>query len=315
MLAAIFSTIGMPLINAFLEKGLDAFKAYENKQISIEQLKDQLYAAMTSAIKDIEVAHAEALAKTYASFMDAMKQSVLMQRVWASVVLSQLFVLLWAQLGVPLLFAFGMLPELESRHNGRVGVSARRGMLGHGADGAALRTRRWRSDGPSEGHGRGQVMGWSRHIGHIVNRLREMGGYVPADEMSVLAEGLARFVQEQFQQLKEITMSVSAQVQTLVEAIAMQTQAISDAGTELAKVEQHAADLEGQVADLGAKLTAALATAPVAGLTDEDIAALTEATAKVTGSVAVLKAAMPAPVAPAAVQAASDAAAVVGGAA
>jgi chromosome segregation ATPase len=158
-------------------------------------------------------------------------------------------------------------------------------------------------------------MGWSRHIGHIVNRLREMGGYVPADEMSVLAEGLARFVQEQFQQLKEITMSVSAQVQTLVEAIAMQTQAISDAGTELAKVEQHAADLEGQVADLGAKLTAALATAPVAGLTDEDIAALTEATAKVTGSVAVLKAAMPAPVAPAAVQAASDAAAVVGGAA
>jgi hypothetical protein len=114
MLAAIFSTIGMPLINAFLEKGLDAFKAYENKQISIEQLKDQLYAAMTSAIKDIEVAHAEALAKTYASFMDAMKQSVLMQRVWASVVISQLGVLLWAQLGVPLLFAFGMLPNWKA---------------------------------------------------------------------------------------------------------------------------------------------------------------------------------------------------------
>lgn len=114
MLAALFSTIGMPLINGILDKALDAFKAYENKTISMEQLKDQLYAAMVSAIKDIEVAHAEALAKTYASFMDTMKQSVLMQRIWASVVISQLFVLLWAQLAVPLLFAFSILPNWKA---------------------------------------------------------------------------------------------------------------------------------------------------------------------------------------------------------
>lgn len=114
MLAALFSTIGMPLINGILDKALDAFRAYENKQISVEQLKDQLLAAMTSAIRDIEVAHADALAKTYASFMDAMKTSVLMQRIWASVVVSQLFVLLWAQLGVPLLFAFGLLPSWKA---------------------------------------------------------------------------------------------------------------------------------------------------------------------------------------------------------
>ncbi len=114
MLASIFATIGMPLINGILDKALAAFTAYENKQISVEQLKDQLYAAMLDTIKAVEVAHADALAKTYASFMDVMKTSVLMQRTWAAVVLSQLFVLVWSQFAVPLLFAFGMLPSWKA---------------------------------------------------------------------------------------------------------------------------------------------------------------------------------------------------------
>jgi hypothetical protein len=118
MLASIFATIGMPLINGILDKALDAFRAYENKQISIEQLKDQLYAVMLDTIKAVEVAHAEALAKTYASFMDAMKTSPLMQRVWASVVLSQLFVLVWSQFAVPLLFAFGLLSSWKAGTTG-----------------------------------------------------------------------------------------------------------------------------------------------------------------------------------------------------
>jgi hypothetical protein len=109
MLATIFSTIGMPLINGILDKALDAFRAYENKQISVEQLKDQLYGLMLGAIKDIEVSHSETLAKTYASFMDAMKTSVLLQRVWAVVVLSQTFVLFWAQWCAPILYAYGFM--------------------------------------------------------------------------------------------------------------------------------------------------------------------------------------------------------------
>jgi hypothetical protein len=114
MLSAIFSTIGMPLINGILDKLLAAFTAYQNKQISIEQLKDQLYGLMLGAIKDIEVSHSETLAKTYASFMDAMKTSILLQRVWAIVVLSQVFVLVWSQWAVPLLFAFGYLPNWKA---------------------------------------------------------------------------------------------------------------------------------------------------------------------------------------------------------
>lgn len=118
MLAAIFSTIGMPLINGILDKAVEAFKAHENKQISMEQLKTQLYEMMLGAVKDIEVAHADALAKTYASFMDAMKQSRLMQIMWAWTVGTQLFVLVWSQFFVPLLFAYSILPSWKAGTTG-----------------------------------------------------------------------------------------------------------------------------------------------------------------------------------------------------
>jgi hypothetical protein len=109
MLAAIFSQIGMSIINGILGNALEAFKAYENKQISVEQLKDQLYGLMMSAIKDIEVAQADALAKTYASFMGAVVQSKTLQRVWAFVVISQSMMLLWFQFGIPLIVALGIV--------------------------------------------------------------------------------------------------------------------------------------------------------------------------------------------------------------
>lgn len=106
MLALIFSKIGMSLISGVLDKFVAAFTAYENKQISIEQLKDQLYASMLDAIKDVEIAQADALTKTYASFMDTMKTSALMQRVWACAAISQLVVLVYHQLGIPAIVMF-----------------------------------------------------------------------------------------------------------------------------------------------------------------------------------------------------------------
>jgi len=114
MLSAIFSSVGMSIINGILSQAVTAFTAYENKQISVEQLKDQLYAAMLATVKDVEVAQADDLAKTYASFMDTMKTSALMQWTWAAVVLSQLFVLVWSQFMVPLLFAFNYLPSWKA---------------------------------------------------------------------------------------------------------------------------------------------------------------------------------------------------------
>jgi hypothetical protein len=114
MFAALISQFGMAFITGFLDKGLEAFKAYENKQISVEQLKDQLYGLMVGAAKDIEVAYADALAKTYASFMQALVQSPILQRVWAFVTISQACMILWFQVGIPLVIVMGWVHQWPS---------------------------------------------------------------------------------------------------------------------------------------------------------------------------------------------------------
>lgn len=101
MLSAILSSLGGAFIDHFLGTALKAFEAYNNKQISMEELRTQLKTALVDAAKAVEVSHSETLAKTYASFMGAVQQSRLMQIVWACVTLSQLSVLLWAQVGIP----------------------------------------------------------------------------------------------------------------------------------------------------------------------------------------------------------------------
>ena len=101
MLSSIIGLVSGPLIEAFFGNALKAFEAYNNKQISMEELKVRLQTSMVEATKTVEVAHADALAKTYASFMGAVSQSKLMQCVWASVTISQLLVLIWHQMGIP----------------------------------------------------------------------------------------------------------------------------------------------------------------------------------------------------------------------
>ena len=118
MLSAIFSSVGMSIVNAFLGKALEAFTAYNNKQISMEELRSRVSIAMLESFKEVEAAHAEALAKTYASFMDAMKTSKLMQIMWAWTVGTQLFILVWSQFFVPLLFAYSLLPNWKAGTTG-----------------------------------------------------------------------------------------------------------------------------------------------------------------------------------------------------
>jgi hypothetical protein len=101
MLSAIFSSLGGAVIDKFFGNALKAFEMYNNKQISMEELKVQLQSVLVNAVKEVEVAHADALARTYASFMGAVEKSLLMQCVWAAVTISQLCVLLWHQIGIP----------------------------------------------------------------------------------------------------------------------------------------------------------------------------------------------------------------------
>lgn len=118
MFSAIISSLGGVFINKFFDGALQAFTAYQNKQISVEQLKDQLYGLMVNAARDIEVSHAEVLAKTYASFMDALKVTPILQRMWAWTVGTQLFILVWSQFFVPLLFAYQILPNWKAGTTG-----------------------------------------------------------------------------------------------------------------------------------------------------------------------------------------------------
>lgn len=106
MLSAIFSSLGGAIIDKFLGNALKAFEMYNNKQISMEELRTTLLNHLLDSVKAVEVSHSETLAKTYASFMSAMEKSKLMQVMWACTVGSQLFVLVWHQLAIPAIAFF-----------------------------------------------------------------------------------------------------------------------------------------------------------------------------------------------------------------
>jgi hypothetical protein len=101
ILAALLSpAIISMIINAFIDKGADVFKSYLNKEITRDQLAEQLKAVFLSTIADVERTHADALTKTFSTFMQAAVQSPLIRYVWATVVLSQLAVLVAVQVGL-----------------------------------------------------------------------------------------------------------------------------------------------------------------------------------------------------------------------
>lgn len=101
MLGGLFGGIVGSLVDKLIAPFTDLFKAYINKEITVEELRTRMVAAMLSSFTQVEVAHSEALAKTYGDFMQAATKSRLMRVVWASVALSQLAVLLWHQIGIP----------------------------------------------------------------------------------------------------------------------------------------------------------------------------------------------------------------------
>lgn len=103
MLSAIFSAVGGNIVDSVLSKVMGTFQAYFNKQISIEELRAAVTKAMLESFTEVEKSHADALAKTYDSFMKAMVQSPLMQRMWALALGTQIFVLFFYQFAVPLL--------------------------------------------------------------------------------------------------------------------------------------------------------------------------------------------------------------------
>ena len=95
-----------PIINSFLSTALEAFKAYQNKKITKEQLDAQVREAFLVAFASVETAWAESYAKSYAAFITGAAQSKILAWGWLVVIMSQLIVLLWAQAGIPTLVYF-----------------------------------------------------------------------------------------------------------------------------------------------------------------------------------------------------------------
>jgi hypothetical protein len=96
MLTTIITTLAPLLIG----KLADAFVSYNNKQITLAELNARVTEALIQGFAEVQKSQSAALAQTFASFMDAAKNSALMRGVWATVTLSQLAVLLWHQVGI-----------------------------------------------------------------------------------------------------------------------------------------------------------------------------------------------------------------------
>ncbi len=103
MLSAIFSSIGGALVDKILGRITGVFEAYFKKQISLEELRAKMIEAVLQSVTEIEESHSDSISKTYESFQQTLRQSKEMQRIWAWVVISQLIVLLWHQMGIPAL--------------------------------------------------------------------------------------------------------------------------------------------------------------------------------------------------------------------
>jgi hypothetical protein len=118
MLSTILSSIGGAFISHFFDAAKDIFHDYQQGKITAEECKTRLLSALLESAKAIEVSHSETLAKTYASFMDALKVTPILQKMWAWTVGTQLFILCWSQFFVPLLFAYGWLPSWKAGTTG-----------------------------------------------------------------------------------------------------------------------------------------------------------------------------------------------------
>jgi hypothetical protein len=101
MISALIGMVAGPLVDKLIAPFTALFTAHINKQISFEELRAQMINTLVSSTADVEKTHAQELSKTYESFQVTMRQSPMVQRVWAVIVLSQLLVLLWHQAGIP----------------------------------------------------------------------------------------------------------------------------------------------------------------------------------------------------------------------
>lgn len=108
------TALGGPIISAITGSLFgsveNVFKSYFAKEISKEEALAHTQQALVNAFKEVEVAYAQSLSSTFASFMGAVKESKVLQYGWLTVVLSQVFVLFVHQIIVPFVAMMQWMP-------------------------------------------------------------------------------------------------------------------------------------------------------------------------------------------------------------
>lgn len=95
-----------PIINAFLSTALDAFKDYNRKTITKEELEARVREAYLTSFAEVEKSWAQSYAQSYGAFITGAAQSRILAWGWIFVVATQTGVLLWHQIGIPALVYF-----------------------------------------------------------------------------------------------------------------------------------------------------------------------------------------------------------------
>lgn len=101
ILSWIASQFGGQIVDKLLGNFVTLFTAYINKTITLEELRAKMIAQLLVCFADVEKANVNALTQTYASFAQALVSSKIVQYTWATVLVVQLLVLTWAQVGIP----------------------------------------------------------------------------------------------------------------------------------------------------------------------------------------------------------------------
>lgn len=109
MLASWFTgKLGKMVVGSAVDGVVDVVKQYVGGKISKEELETRLQETLAKSAATVEIAHADAVAKTYASFTNTWKDVPIAVKVWAVVTLSMLSVILWHALAIPyLVWQFG----------------------------------------------------------------------------------------------------------------------------------------------------------------------------------------------------------------
>ena len=95
----IIAALSGPIVGRLTDSIADVAKAYLSKEISEAEFKSRTAIAVQDAFAEVETAWAEAATRQFESLQQTVRQSPVVARAFAAVVVTQLFVLLWYQWG------------------------------------------------------------------------------------------------------------------------------------------------------------------------------------------------------------------------